>query len=252
MKNISIKLDTARKIGMIVVVLVALAFAMNHFSIALSSQKQKYLVSKDTEAIAPKNEILSEENISEEVPKEENAESSNLIDFESFNKKVNEKKGYAVNPNDNNADNQSSDLNKESKQKERVDKKYQQDIADTKLEADKAETKIQQEIASTKMEADKKVQGSLVAKLESDKALYDAKMKKLYFDCEHQYNSIQAQETDEILKANGMFSFNGGDPADEDRAQYIERIKDRYKSEYTYLANTCEVNMELIEATKYW
>jgi hypothetical protein len=246
------KLDIARKIGMIVVVLVALAFAMSHFSVALSSQKQKYLVSKDTEVIAPKNEIISGENVPEDVPKEEDAGASNLIDFESFNKKLNEQTGYAVNPNDNNSDNQGTDLNKVSKQKDGVDKKNQQDIADAELEINKENKKIEQEIANTKMEADKKVQESLFAKLEADKALYDAKMKKLYLDCEHQFDSIQSQENDEILKTESMLTAANADPNDEQSQQYIGRVKDKYKSEYTYFANTCEVNMKLIEATKYW
>jgi hypothetical protein len=184
---------------------------------------------------------------------EEQAETADLIDFESFNKKVNEQKGYVANPNDNNADNQSSDFKKVSKQTEREDKKYQQDIADAKLEIDKAETKIQQEIDITKKEADKKVQESFLAKLEADKALYDSKMKMLYLDCEHQYDSIESRERDEILQTKSMFIFSyGHETCDEQCEQYVDRVKDKYESEYTYLANTCEVNMELIEATKYW
>lgn len=242
-------MERLRKIGVIVAVLVSSGIIMNYFFIVLPERRNKDLLSKQFESVSPKKEFISEENVLDEMQNEENAESSSLIDFESFNKKIDEKKDYAANPNNKTADYQSSDLNKTSKQ---TDKESQQEIIKAKQEADEAETKIQQEIANTKMEADKKVQGSLAAKLEADKALYDAKMKKLYLDCEHQFDSIQSQENDEILDAKSMHIFNGGDPADEDLAHSIDRIKDRYKAEYTYLANTCEVNMELIETTKYW
>jgi hypothetical protein len=231
MKYFSIKLDKIRKISIVAAILVSLAFLMNYYLIVLPNRSQKELLAKQVESVAPKDEIISEENVPEEVSKEENAESSSLIDFESFNKKVDEKKDYVADPSDKTADYQSSDLNKTSK---------------------KTDKEFQQEVANTKLEADKKVQGSLVAKLEADKALYDAKMKNLYLDCEHQFDSIESNERNEILKTESMLTAANADPKDEQSQQYIDRVKDKYKSEYTYLANTCEVNMQMIEATKYW
>jgi hypothetical protein len=110
----------------------------------------------------------------------------------------------------------------------------------------------QDELEKNNKKATEEQKKQYETQLKLDKKAYDAAVERITLDYNHEVDSLKAKESADISKTNSMFNAAGSDANDEQRKQYIERVKDSYKPQYEYLESVYKSNLKMLDATKYW